>query len=384
MTHWNEGKNTTLAREEAQHWHSIVKQTRELQLGALELGQVWEEAWQGWAKAWSPRGPWRAPGPCHVVTAPHTENRGHQPHGAAPLSPSSCRWGISGQANRKHLLSDPPHPRTAHKILCRRNKGVWEWLHHLRASVTRAVTLPGKRTLSWKLSPAEAPLHSALSLASPLPTQLGFAWLSTNTAMLWSNSCCWGSSSSNSRGGVWGVEGGWQKHLRLPTCALSPLLEPSHQASPEISGTQTDSHLLQNPLMCFESCLQAHLVVSLSWRPQHAELLQNKTFFAFTYYLSLGCNFFAKSWALTKWVWRKLLAVCALCLILHILSKCSKYTLILSSSKVDHMAFVEIYLVQLSLRHIAKWIWPFSCTDLWEQRCWPSIWSKLLVSSSQP
>lgn len=192
MTHWNEGKNTTLAREEAQHWHSIVKQTRELQLGALELGQVWEEAWQGWAKAWSPRGPWRAPGPCHVVTAPHTENRGHQPHGAAPLSPSSCRWGISGQANRKHLLSDPPHPRTAHKILCRRNKGVWELLYCLKASVTRAVMPPRKRMLSQSFHHQK--LHWLCSLArQAVQAQSCSTQLSAASPASQSNSCLWGS-----------------------------------------------------------------------------------------------------------------------------------------------------------------------------------------------
>lgn len=67
--------------------------------------------------------------------------------GTVPTSPSSCGWGILGQANRKDLLWDPTHPKTVYKIKFRRNKYVWELLYCLRAC-HRSVTVCGKRMFS--------------------------------------------------------------------------------------------------------------------------------------------------------------------------------------------------------------------------------------------
>ena len=54
--------------------------------------------------------------------------------------------------------------------------------------------------------------------------------------------------------------------------------------------------------MCLKSGLQAHLGGSIlvMGRPQHVELLQNKTLFAFTYYLSLGCHSLANHGSLPQ------------------------------------------------------------------------------------
>jgi hypothetical protein len=83
----------------------------------------------------------------------------------APINPSSWRWGISGQANRKHLLSDPPHPKLYVRSypegmnLCENYSVVWE---HLSQSWNTA----WEENALTKLLLAEASLQSACWLAA--------------------------------------------------------------------------------------------------------------------------------------------------------------------------------------------------------------------------
>lgn len=105
---------------------------------------------------------------------------------------------------RKHLLSDPTHTRTVHKILSRKNKGVWELLCHLRATVTRAVTLPAKRMLSWSFHHQKFPYTLITYQHLPPLTPecwLGSAMLSSATAASQNNHGCPGQQhQSNSSG----------------------------------------------------------------------------------------------------------------------------------------------------------------------------------------
>lgn len=80
-----------------------------------------------------------------------------------------------------------------------------------------------------------------------------------------------------------------------------------------------------------------------------------------------------------KQICRKLLAVCGLRIIQsklgkHLFGPCPVRTT---------LPFVEFWPAHLNLRHITRWMWPFSCAGLWRQRFCPSI-RFISFSSSQP
>lgn len=159
-----------------------------------------------------------------MATAPplKRENSEHLSHRGITSSPSSYRWGISGQVNRKHLLSDLTYTKTVYKTLSRWNKGVWELVCHLRASVTRPVTLPGKRMVSWSVHHQKFPCTLlAHLLASPLLSSAQPVQLLRSTAA--ARAVASEKQSQQQR---------QQRHFQLPACALSPLLNPSHHAGP--------------------------------------------------------------------------------------------------------------------------------------------------------
>ena len=113
--------------------------------------------------------------------------------GSVLTNPSSCRWGISGQANRKHLLSEPNHAKSVFKILSRRDK-VCVSITPSSESIccTRAVTLLGKRTLSWRFWHQNSPCtqlatqpHDCSPRLSAISAKLS-SWATVDHRWCWS------------------------------------------------------------------------------------------------------------------------------------------------------------------------------------------------------
>ena len=114
-------------------------------------------------------------------TGPHREACGHQSHRSS-TKPSHLNIRIP-QALRTSQWAVPvvrplPAPKLYIRILSGRIKGVWELLHHLRASVIRTVTLgkssaPPKCCLKLPYTP-----HSLVGFSSAQahPTQYRAAW----------------------------------------------------------------------------------------------------------------------------------------------------------------------------------------------------------------
>ena len=189
-----------------------------------------------------PRPPLPASGSCRSYSLPQPptllrEGCGHQLRG---ISTKSSHMQIKFlQVLRQSQWEVPvvrplPAPKLYIRSLSRSIKGVWELLHHLRASVIRTVKLVKRTALPKSLKLCHTP-HWLVDLlsAQPDPTQCRVAWSNQVTGKAWQRQR-WSQLQQQK----------WWKQLPLPAHTCYTSLALLHHAQ-SLLIICTDIHIVE-------------------------------------------------------------------------------------------------------------------------------------------